>query len=204
MLMRKTRAPLQVVGVSHGRAVSSAAADIALPTGAQDGDHLLCFAFAPSTSTTDFALGGFSVISDQQGASLGFNLLSKVASGDGAGFTLTGGGTSGRRGIIIALRGGIGAVDVIGTISRGSSTSNTANSVTASADGILLGVWCHGDSNRGISSPPAGMLQLDQDNGTAMSLGAYSLDPSLAGASGTKSATWTFGNPNASILVQVK
>jgi hypothetical protein len=192
-LLRKTATGAPIAFIAHTVAVTSPVADITInkPAGAQVGDLLVMFILEGSGGNAASATGWSPVISDAQLPHF-FALSRTVDGSEGANFTFTTPGAS-KRGIMILLRGGAGAVDVAGTPARATGTLNgTAASISAAHAGVLISFFGIAGANKTVASAPSGMTNVAVENTSiALTIALYKLEGSPIGATGAKAITFT-------------
>lgn len=193
MMMAGAGVPVPtIVGVEGATIGATSHLVINKPAGVQSGDHLIAVVWA--TVAGSLSMTGWTSVASDYNGTIRFEVFRKVAGGsEPADYTVTQ-FTGNKSGFIIALRGGSGLIDVVGSKTEATSTNTaTAPSITPSHAGVLFSAFAINSALRTISAGPSGMTQQSVSGltGVAFSSALYSLSPSGAGATGAKVATWS-------------
>lgn len=185
---------------SSGNASNTGTIVVNKPAGVQDGDLLVALAW--SSSTTPVSASGWDVVATFTTSTPTLYVLKRRVDSDGASYTFS--GSSSCAVTIIATRGGGGVVTVPASITGASSATSTAASINAPSAGILISSFGISNASATVSTPPGGMtLAHYESTAGAVSSSTYYLDPSPAGATGTKSVTWSTSTTVAAVNIQI-
>lgn len=194
------------------RAISSLAQAAALsvtidqPSGVEPGDLLLCGVHVAGGSgvTITPPAGWTSLLGTNDGVTARLELFrARYVDGAATRHTFT---FSGSQACVVqmAAYGGVeqaAPIDVSGGQANASSTSATAPSVTTTkANAALVAFWGASASAR-TATPPAGMTERADTQGTALALAFADVLQTVAGATGTKVATLSGTSANIGQLV---
>ncbi len=200
-----TVAPPEFVAAATASSFGGGSISASKPTGTIEGDLMIAFvSTVDSLGTLNSPPSGWTVETVGGSAQRAY-LLTKVAGPSEPSSYTFGWSRSGySRATILAYRGGMGAIDVLGTI----SLDGTADGITALTAGTLLAFFSVANSgSNGVSTPPSGLTQRSLVTGgssTRPNHAAYDLTPSPAGATGDYSIVWSSADPKRSVLIQIK
>lgn len=172
------------------------------PVGVQSGDFMIAFIWGTGFSSVTST--GWVQVFISTGADADLAVFTKKATGsEPSSYTLSS-TENNRIGIIAAYRGGVGAVNVQAASTNESSSSiSTATSITPTLPGILLTTLAIRDATRTITVPPPGMTLRAQSSIAFIQATVYELAPSPAGATGSKTLTWSGAGITAGWSVQI-
>lgn len=195
--------PVFVAGSGNSRGSGTSNVVVTKPTGVVDGDWLYAFIYS-QVNVAAPTISGWTQVYYDNAATQKLTILKRQASSEGASYSVFEPTTGSCSVSIVAYRGGLGDVDVVGTVARaGTTVTSTASSITATVNGVLLASFGR-SATFGIATPPSGMTQRNSEATSAASA-VYDLTPSPAGATGTKTLVWNSPTGTVtSILMQIK
>lgn len=198
--------PLFIASESNA-ASSTTSITINKPAGATVGDLMVAIIW---TTGNDFTgLAGWTLVGSDGIGNGRWGVWTRTVDGsEGASFTFSLLSTNTwRNGSILLYRGGIGAVDVIGTETETSSTTvATAASLTAAHAGTLLAAYWSDGNSRTESVAPSGMVQRAlMTGGSTRTTAVYDQTAaSPTGATSSKTLTWSGASANvAGLQIQI-
>lgn len=198
--------PLFIASESNG-VTSATSITISKPAGATVGDLMIAIIW---TTGNDFTgLAGWTLVGSDGTGNGRWGVWARTVDGsEGSSFTFSLLSTNTwRNGSILLYRGGIGAVDVIGTETETSSTTvATAASLTASHAGTLLAAYWSDGNSRTESAAPSGMVQRALSSGGSIRTTAVydQTAASPTGATASKTLTWSGTSANvAGFQIQI-
>ena len=206
LIGRKKIPPPVFVSSATGSASPSTTVTINKPAGAAVGDLLVAVVWAFSASGVSSTPAGWTVVASLFSGTFRYAVYAKIVDGsEGGSFSFSLSSSAGRNGQILCFRGGVGAVDVVGSKTENTSaTIATASSLAATKAGLLLAFFVVNSQGRTVSADPAGMTQRAFLGGGSMAATAYELTPSPAGATPSKTLTWSgTGATVAGLQVQI-
>lgn len=184
---------------------SAANITVTAPASIANNDVLYLFVWGANSGSNASTCSGFSQIYFDNSSLPALTILKKTAASESGNYTVVNGTTQRLLAEMLVYRGGSGTEDVIGTIARASSATQTASSITAGVNGVLLALFAAGSTSVTISTPPSGMTQRAATTSSANYNGAaYELTPSAAGSTGSKAIVFSASQAGAAILMQIK
>ena len=202
-LRAKPRQPLYVATASAQTAGAGATLTINKPTGTIDGDVMIAWMdVANNSARTWTGDAGWTELVDSVGGK-GARLAYKIASGEGASYTFTCSlATTTLAGAIVTWRAS--AVDAVG-IGVGGTNPVAADSISAAlGNSVLMAFYGVSATGATVTVPPAGMTPLFTYSGaTGPSIFIYSQLVN-AGATGTRSATFSSGTGSCGVMATIK
>jgi hypothetical protein len=168
-----------------------------VPTGTATGDLLILTVISGSATWTTPAGWTVWLASANNRA-----IYYKTASSEPASYTVTQNSTTTASACMLAYRNA--AIDVMGTITAGNTSPNTADAITTTANNAIVFNYVAGNTGSLSFSTPAGYTSLASDSDTTSP--SYNLFYTIqTTAGGTGTVTTTFGSGNArSTLFSIK
>lgn len=195
------------IAAENNAVTSTTSITINKPAGATVGDLMIAIIWTVGSGRE--GLAGWVLEGTNAAGNAGWGLWTRTVDGsEGASFNFAMSGTSTwRNGSILLYRGGVGAVDIIGTETETSSTTvATAASLTAAHAGTLLAAYWSDGNGRTESAAPSGMVQRSlSSGGSARTTAVYDQTAaSPTGATSSKTLTWSGATANvAGLQIQI-
>ena len=188
-----------VVGTGFGyrnstdaRVNPSASIPISVPSGTANGDFLVLIIFSTSTGVTvSSGLSAWTSRASSNAANNSYVIYTRTASSEPASYTPVMSANDTHRAVMLSYSSPTGGFDIAGNIVNGTGASQTLPSVTTGHQGALLAISMKEAVAGTIVTPPSGMaLRHFVSSGGTPAIAVYDLNPSPAGATGTKTVVW--------------
>jgi hypothetical protein len=184
---------------------SNANITVTAPASIADADVLYLAVWGGNSGAAASTCSGFSQIYFDNAAIPSLTILKKTAASESGNYTVANTTTQRLLAEMLVYRGGSATEDVIGTIARATSATQTGSTINALSSGVLLFFSAAGSTSVTISTPPGGMTQRAATVSSGNYNGAtYELTPSAAGATGAKSIVYSASQAGGAILMQIK
>lgn len=187
--------------------------NIPVPTGVAAGNWFYILAVTQVSGAVATTVVGFTQVLHNNSGACTVTILKKLAVGTESGnFLAAAAAGTYTSACLVQYQGGVGDVDTTGAVSRTSTTTLTAGSITPSTAGVLLAMYGGTPTDavgRNINSPPSGMTQRSIRGVPAGGNVVYTLIYAVnqaATSTGSKTLTFTpTGNfSSCSVLMQIK
>lgn len=189
--MSAQSAPVQPLRIGATTAFNAGTTSVTIskPSGVETGD-LLVISFFIAASRVPTAPAGFAEVAALIGANNRMYIWQKTASaGEPANYLVSLSGSDHCAAVCVAYRGAT-AVSQVGAYSY--SPPRTALSINQAVTGVLLAAFGTEGGSGFVS--PAGMVSVGSANGQYGGIGLAELNPSPAGVTGDKTASWSGGS----------
>lgn len=198
MALRPAVSTANATFVSSSTTRSTAAGNtVTAPASIADGDLLVAVGFSNSNGLTVTPPAGFSVIMlDGTSANTVF-IAVKTASGETGSYTFTWSTTT-TSVVSVLVYDRATYVNTIGAITRATSATGTAASITPTYAGTAVAVFGH-EGSVSISTPPSGLSQRAAATAATGCLAVYDLADQSAAATGAQSLVWSASGSVASL-----
>lgn len=172
---------------------TTASNTVTAPSGIQDGQLLVAFAFINREVQTLTLPAGwtqrqrFASAADDEATLI---VATKVASSESGNYTFLWGTGSNNTIAILAYKNATDIDRLIGAEQGAFAAAITAPSILPTQEGALL-TFFGNNGARAVDTPPAGMVERVIQTASGPSVVVYDLVPSEAGATGDKTLTWS-------------
>lgn len=182
--------------------VSGTFVTITAPTGIQNGDLLVALLFSlDGQDGIGTVAAGFNAQGQYPAADASVWLFSKIANSESGNYTFGTDGSGLLIGVMLCYRNAT-TINTIGSVTRASSATGTARSITPSYRGVLCAAYMT-EANTSIVTEPSGMTQRARFNGGVSEAVVYDLSPQEASATDAKSITWGSASAVTSFQFQI-
>jgi hypothetical protein len=191
---------LSVIGSNSLRS-GSGTATINTPTHSA-GDMLIAIGIGRASNGAVTVPAGWTLALENRTSDPTVYLAYKIATGsEPTSYSFSVSGASAHSVVITSVRNAT-EITTIGTVTRTSSITNSALSITPSKSGMLMGAFYAEDNSRSITSPPSEMTII---NSIVSQPAAYLYQqfPQYTIATGNKTVTWSGSSAFVSFLFQV-
>lgn len=177
---------------TDARVNPSASIPISVPSGTANGDFLVLIIFGVSTGiTVSSGLSAWTVRASSNLANNSYYIYTRTASSEPADYTPVMSASDSYRAVMLSYANPTSGFDIAGNIVNGTAASQTLPSVTTGHQGALLAISMKEAAAGTIVTPPSGMvLRHFVNSGGTPAIAVYDLNPSPAGATGTKTIVW--------------
>jgi len=198
-----TALPLPVFVSSSVVRSGVAANTVTAPTGIQDGDLLIAVGFTSVTLTLVAFPSGFSIFSESYTNANGVFVATKTAASESGDYSFTWSG-NGSNAIAILVYRAANTINVTGGSNATATTTGSADSVTPTFKGALVGVFgASGGGDTVVSATPSGSIQRVLLQNGLPCLGIYDLLYQEAEATASYSLVWSNATETNSFLLQI-
>ena len=175
-----------------------------VPSGVANGDLLVFAMFANNTCTISSGLSGWTSRLSDVTSSTSIQVYTRTASSEPASYSPVFSASSAVKGIILAYSGPSNSYDVIGTATKAGTNPSTAAAITATNQGLMLGVFGTLASIATVTTPPSGMTQRILANAGSQipSIAVYDMEVAV-GATAAKTLTWSFSTNTAGVQLSI-
>lgn len=207
MLRGATAEGVNFVSSSVNR-VTTASNTVPAPSGIQDGQLLVAFAFITIEDRTLTLPAGWTQrqrFDQAAGGEATLIVATKVASSESGDYTfLWGTGSKENTIAVLVYKNAIDTDRLIGVEAGNGLSTIAAPSISPTQEGALLAFFGNTFGARVVDTPPVGMVERAIHTASFPSVVVYDLVPSEAGATGDKTLTWSSPSNNALSALQVQ
>jgi hypothetical protein len=188
------------IAIGGGPGVGQNVNTVTAPANIQDGDLLVAVGFDRTNNTVSYP-AGFSQVFLNNAQENSLFVAVKVAQNESGNYSFVWSGSGVNQVAVLVYRNASDLNILAGSITRASTNTSTAASISPTAAGALIGVFGI-ESTVTVTTPPDGMAQ--RAFGTSNpALAIYDIVPNGPGATGNKTLVWSGSNPNVGLLFQI-
>lgn len=192
--------PLPVFVSSSSANANSTSITVPAPSGIQNGDLLVAVVFNNGQGIVT-PPAGFNASNLDNALQNTFGIATKVASSESGSYVFSFSVNFAVSVAILVYRNAT-KVNLLGAITRATSTTGVASSITPTYPGTLCAIFGN-ESTASITTPPSGFTQRASQVGVAGALAVYDLSNQPSSASASASLVWSASGAVASAQIQV-